>query len=63
MERGRANRELLHFLAEAFGAAKQNIGLIRGESGRAKIVQIHSPAQIPAEIRALAPKIREAQAQ
>jgi hypothetical protein len=36
---------------------------LRGESGRAKIAQIPSPAQIPAEIRALAPKIREAQAQ
>jgi uncharacterized protein (TIGR00251 family) len=35
---GRANRELLDFLAEALGVARIRIALIKGETGRRKTV-------------------------
>jgi uncharacterized protein (TIGR00251 family) len=35
---GRANRELLDFLAEVLGVARARIALVKGESGRRKTV-------------------------
>lgn len=35
---GRANRELLDFLAECLGVARARIALIKGESGRRKTI-------------------------
>jgi uncharacterized protein (TIGR00251 family) len=35
---GRANRELLDFLAEVLGVARSRIALVKGESGRRKTV-------------------------
>lgn len=55
---GRANRELIEFLAEAFGTAKTNVSLLRGASGRNKTASIHAPVRIPAEVSALAPDLR-----
>ena len=39
-EGGAANRELIAFLAEVFGIAKQRIKVIRGETSRSKVVGI-----------------------
>lgn len=50
---GRANRELIHFLAAAFGVPKANVLLVRGESAPAKTVRIHMPLQIPDDLKAL----------
>lgn len=55
---GRANRELIEFLAETFGTAKTNVSLLRGASGRTKTASIHAPMRIPAEVAALAPDLR-----
>lgn len=35
---GRANRELLHYLAECLGVAQARIALVKGESARRKTV-------------------------
>jgi uncharacterized protein (TIGR00251 family) len=37
---GRANRELLDFLAEVLGVARSRIALVKGESGRRKTVVV-----------------------
>jgi uncharacterized protein (TIGR00251 family) len=37
---GRANRELLHYLADLLGVARVRIALIKGETGRRKTVVI-----------------------
>jgi uncharacterized protein len=37
---GRANRELLDYLAELLGVARARIALVKGESGRRKIVTV-----------------------
>ena len=37
---GRANRELLDFLAEVLGVARARIALVKGESGRRKTVVV-----------------------
>jgi len=44
---GKANAELRAFLADAFGVAKRNVLLLRGESGRNKLVRIESPTRRP----------------
>lgn len=54
---GRANRELISFFAAAFGTAKSNVRVLRGESARAKTVRIDAPTRIPAEIAALEPRV------
>jgi uncharacterized protein (TIGR00251 family) len=50
---GRANRHLIEYLAASFDVPRSRITLLRGQSGRAKTVQIHSPARLPSEITAL----------
>lgn len=44
---GRANAELLRFLASAFGVARRAVQLLRGESSRQKSVRVTRPALRP----------------
>jgi uncharacterized protein (TIGR00251 family) len=44
---GKANAELLRFLAEAFGVPLRNVTLLRGETSRAKVVRIEAPSRRP----------------
>ena len=44
---GKANAELLRFLAEAFGVPRRNVTLLRGELSRAKVVRVARPASRP----------------
>jgi uncharacterized protein len=44
---GKANAVLRAFLAEAFGVAQRNVTLLRGESGRRKLVRIEAPTRRP----------------
>jgi uncharacterized protein (TIGR00251 family) len=44
---GRANEALIAFLAESFGVPRRNVTLVRGETGRAKSVNIVGPTLRP----------------
>lgn len=44
---GKANAELLRFLAEAFGVPRRNVTLVRGETSRAKVVRVACPTVRP----------------
>ena len=44
---GKANAALVAFLAEAFGVAKRQVTLLKGETGRAKQLRIRVPARFP----------------
>jgi uncharacterized protein (TIGR00251 family) len=44
---GKANAELLHFLADAFGVPLRHVVLVRGETSRKKVVRIERPARRP----------------
>lgn len=44
---GKANSTLIAFLAEAFGAAKQQIRIERGELSRIKSLRIRAPQTLP----------------
>ena len=44
---GKANAELLRFLADAFGVPLRNVTLVRGETSRAKVVRIEAPLRRP----------------
>ena len=44
---GKANAELLRFLADAFGVPQRQVTLLRGEASRQKMVRIEAPAQRP----------------
>jgi uncharacterized protein (TIGR00251 family) len=44
---GKANAVLRAFLAEAFGVAQRNVTLLRGGSGRKKLVRIEAPTRRP----------------
>jgi uncharacterized protein (TIGR00251 family) len=44
---GKANAELLRWLARAFGVPRRNVQLLRGETARAKVVRIVAPALRP----------------
>lgn len=50
---GRANNQLVEFLAACFGTAKSNVSIVRGELGRSKSVRIRSISKLPAELLAL----------
>lgn len=56
---GRANRHLIDYLAAAFGVPRSRVTLLRGETGRAKTVQIDSPTRLPSEFSALPGSARE----
>lgn len=47
---GRANSELIAFLAKAFGVTKQGVVIQGGEKSRVKLVKIQSPARFPKEL-------------
>ena len=47
---GKANRELLRFLAEALGVPARSIELVSGQTGRRKVVRVAGLA--PAAVRA-----------
>ena len=51
---GRANAQLLAFIAKAFGVAKSQVSLDSGDSSRQKRVRIQAPRQLP-ELPDLAP--------
>lgn len=44
---GKANAELLRFLADAFGVPLRQVAIERGEASRQKIVRIGAPARRP----------------
>jgi uncharacterized protein (TIGR00251 family) len=44
---GKANDELVRFLAEAFGVPRRNVTIIRGEASRDKTVRVASPRLRP----------------
>jgi len=44
---GKANAELLRFLAEAFGVPLRQVTLVRGAASRRKTVRVQSPARRP----------------
>jgi uncharacterized protein len=44
---GKANAVLRAFLADAFGVAQRNVTLLRGQSGRKKLVRIEAPTRRP----------------
>ena len=50
---GAANAHLLRFLADEFGVSPARVQLVRGLSGREKVVRVHAPARLPAALDAL----------
>ena len=44
---GKANAELLRFLADAFGVPLRDVTLVRGDSSRRKVVRIGRPSVRP----------------
>jgi uncharacterized protein len=44
---GKANAELLRFLADAFGVPLRRVALVRGATSRQKSVRIDAPARRP----------------
>jgi uncharacterized protein len=44
---GKANAELVRFLAAAFAVPQRQVTLVRGESSRQKVVRIAAPARRP----------------
>ena len=47
---GKANAQLLAFLAAAFGVAKSHVSLLSGQQRRQKRVRIEAPRSLPAEL-------------
>jgi uncharacterized protein len=50
---GKANRALLEFLADEFATPRSRVGVIRGDTSRAKTVRIVSPVQLPVQLTML----------
>jgi uncharacterized protein (TIGR00251 family) len=48
-ERGRANQELLGFLAETLGVRQARLRLVAGEGARDKLVEIDGMTQVEAD--------------
>jgi uncharacterized protein len=44
---GKANEELLRYLASVFGVPHRNVTLVRGDSSRRKVVRIGRPSVRP----------------
>jgi uncharacterized protein (TIGR00251 family) len=44
---GKANAELLRYLAHAFGVPQRHVTLVRGDASRQKIVRIECPSVRP----------------
>lgn len=47
---GAANAHLIEFIARVFGVRRQQVTLLRGETGRLKCLRIDSPATLPPSI-------------
>lgn len=47
---GKANAALIAFLAEAFGVARHQVTLLKGDTGRAKQLRIRAPARFPPDL-------------
>jgi len=47
---GKANAELIRFLADAFGVPQRKIVIVRGETSRAKVVRVIAPTKRPLPI-------------
>lgn len=47
-QEGKANRELIRFMAETLGCAKGAVSLVKGDSSRMKVVEI--PAEAAARL-------------
>ena len=52
---GKANTELIRFLAQAFAVSKRDVELVSGELNRHKRLRISTPGQIPEALQALLP--------
>lgn len=52
---GRANAELIAFLAQQFGVAKQAVSIAAGAGSRQKTVAIAAPAQLPPALAIASP--------
>ncbi|RCU45647.1 YggU family protein [Corallincola holothuriorum] len=50
---GKANSHLIKFLAKQFRVAKNQVLLLKGATGRHKLLRILQPQQIPPQIAAL----------
>jgi uncharacterized protein YggU (UPF0235/DUF167 family) len=50
---GAANNHLVKVLAKLFGVANGRVEILRGLSGREKIVRVYSPTTIPTDLEAL----------
>jgi uncharacterized protein (TIGR00251 family) len=48
---GKANAELIRFIAAAFGVPRRNVELIRGATSRAKTVRVIAPLRDPFGMR------------
>ena len=44
---GKANAELLRFIAEQFGVPLRSVALLHGDTGRQKLVRVSAPARRP----------------
>ena len=44
---GKANAELLRYLAKSFGVPQRNVTLVRGDSSRHKVVRVSRPTLRP----------------
>lgn len=44
---GKANQQLIKFLARTFGVSKSRVELLSGSSGRNKRLRIHQPQRLP----------------
>ncbi len=43
-EKGRANRELIEFMAEVAGVPASAVSIIRGQGARKKVIRVETPA-------------------
>jgi uncharacterized protein (TIGR00251 family) len=44
---GKANAELVRFLAEAFGVPQRQVSIVHGETSRRKLVRVRAPSRWP----------------
>ena len=49
---GKANAELVRFLADAFGVPRRNVAILRGEASRDKVVRVEAGDRRPGWLRA-----------
>lgn len=47
---GRANAELVAFLAQEFGVRREDVEILRGDTARRKLVRVRSPKRLPVAI-------------